>query len=433
MSGEQDVDPEGGERRPVPHVRDAVRASAWAITDEAMQTIVAIVERTNDVTLTALEAYRARRAQGTETMTVRDGVAVISIAGPLMRYADLFAAISGATSYEDLRRDLQAAVDRPDVRAILLTVDSPGGMVNGANEMADAIRAASALKPLQAYVGGQAASAAYWLAAAAQRVTIEATAMVGSIGVRQGYRDTSERDARSGVKTIEFVSSQSPHKVVDPQAPAGQKKIQKVVDDLAGVFVGSVAKHRGISTEDVIAKFGGGGVKIGAEAVEAGMADVLGTFEGTLRALAATPVTFPGAKGLRSMSDEKTHTAADLSGARAEGAQATRERIKAIVTLPEAEGRRQLAEHLAYDTEMTVDAAKAMLATAGKDTPATGDTAATKPPPVADTAGRARDAAGGLALTSFTEQQAQGQNEQKPAPKAIDSTKIYGRLNGNRT
>lgn len=427
--------PAAGERRPVPHVRDAVKAATWAITEEAMATIVAIVERENTPTLEALEAYRAKRVAGSDTMSIRDGVAIINVAGPLMRYADFFSAISGATSYEELRTDLAMAVDKPDVRAILLNIDSPGGMVNGANELADAIRAASAVKPVEAYVGHQAASAAYWVAAATGKITMEASAMVGSIGVIQGIRDTSERDAKSGVKTVQFVSSQSPNKVIDHNAPAGQKKIQKMVDDLAAVFVSSVAKHRGITPEAVIDKFGGGGIKVGAEAVQAGMADAIGSFEGTLKALASSSITSGQARGFRSMSDDKTHTKAELdtaaTTAQATGRAEAQARIKDILALDEAKGRREQAEHLAFDTDLTVAQAKGILARGHKE-PDAAPTGGRAAPAGGDAQGRAKDAAGGLAMAGFTtEQQGQGQGEKKPEPKAISHTSIYGKMNEN--
>lgn len=79
------------------------------------------------------------------------------------------------------------------------------------------MRAARGTKPIVAYAGDLAASAAYWLASEADRIVIGTGAALGSIGVRASIPDTSERDAKTGVRRHEFVSSQSPYKISEPK------------------------------------------------------------------------------------------------------------------------------------------------------------------------------------------------------------------------
>jgi hypothetical protein len=105
------------------------------------------------------------------------------------------------------------------------------------------------------------------------------TAQTGSIGVVAVYRKGAERG------TVEFVSSQSPNKRPDLETEAGRGQVQRVVDDIAAVFVRDVARYRGVSEEAVLQGFGAGGVLVGAAAVEAGLADSLGSFEGMLKEL----------------------------------------------------------------------------------------------------------------------------------------------------
>lgn len=261
----------------------------WLIQPEALQTILSVADRQGDVE--ALQTRLGRPLDNARTVTMRDGVAVIPVTGPIFRYANMFTEISGATSTAVLARDIQAALDNPYVRGIVLDVNSPGGEANGINELAKLIGDARALKPIKAYVGGMAASAGYWLAAAAEEVVIDDTAMLGSIGVVMSYLDTSKRDATSGVRTVDIVSSQSPDKRIDPTTDEGRAKVQATVDALGQVFVQAIATNRGVTPDKVLSDFGRGGVLVGADAVKAGMADRIGSLESVIAELAGSAST----------------------------------------------------------------------------------------------------------------------------------------------
>jgi signal peptide peptidase SppA len=268
---------------------DYLGSTAWAMPSADLQAMIAIANREGDLSPEALQAYRTASLQRAERAGVRDGVAVIGINGPLFRKANLFTSMSGATSYEQVRRDLQVALDDPSVSAILLDIDSPGGEVAGVGELANAIRAATATKPVHAYAGGLCASGALWVACAASRVTVDAAALVGSIGVVMSMIDDSAADERRGIKRVEIVSSQSPGKRPDPATDEGKARLQATVDSLAAVFVKAVAGFRGVTDATVISKFGGGGVLVGAQAVKVGLVDGIGSFEGALSALRDAP------------------------------------------------------------------------------------------------------------------------------------------------
>lgn len=252
---------------------DLVAATPWAIQPHMLETIAAIAQRENE-TPEAVAARLGRPLQNTRTVTERDGVAIVPVSGPIMRYANLFTEISGATSLEVLSRDFNAALTNPAIKSIVLDLDSPGGQATGISEFAQMVRAAN--KPVVAYVGGMAASAAYWIAAAADEIVISKTALVGSIGAVVAI------DTRKPPGVIEIVSSQSPKKRADVATDEGRAQIQKNIDDLAQVFIGDVATYRGVSFDTVMANFGQGDVMMGAEAVALGMADRLSTLEDVL-------------------------------------------------------------------------------------------------------------------------------------------------------
>lgn len=262
----------------------------WAITEDGLQLIVAIASRDEffkEVREHALAAQDGKPLSNSRTVTSREGVASIPITGPMFRKADMMSAISGATSYATLRKDLQAALDNPEVKAILLDIDSPGGEVSGVAELADAIYSARGKKPIVAYVAGAAASAAFWLASACDEIVTSQTGVLGSIGCVAVYRDDTKKQANDGVQTIEIVSSQSPNKRPDPATEQGRAQLQGQLDDMAAVFIGAVARNRGVTSKDVMDKYGQGGCFIGALAVDAGLADRVGSYESVLAELAA--------------------------------------------------------------------------------------------------------------------------------------------------
>ncbi len=264
-----------------------ITSQPWLITDEALQTILAISERSQVGDIDALNTRDGRPLSATRTVTMREGTAVIPVVGPIFRYANLFTEISGATSTQVLATDFRTALEDPLVRAIVFDINSPGGTASGINELANMIFEARGQKPIIAYGGGQVASAAYWIASAADELVIDAISPAGSIGAKLSILDTSGRDAKSGVRTIEIVSSQSPDKLMDVSNDEGRAKVQKIVDDLAGVFVEAVARNRGVEVETVLADYGRGGMMVGRSAVDAGLADRIGSLESVLTELAA--------------------------------------------------------------------------------------------------------------------------------------------------
>lgn len=267
---------------------DAVCNAVWAVQRETLETILQVAslsveDRTVDETLRRLDAIAAQRGdrlQNTHTVRVDDGVAVIPITGPMFRHADLFSEISGAVSTETLAKDFRVALGRDDVRAVVFDIDSPGGEASGVDDFAALVYAVRGKKPIEAYVSGMAASGAYWIASACDRITLSPASQVGSVGVVMAYRDYSEAEAKRGVKTVQFVSSQSPNKRPDHSTEAGRAETQARVDAVAQVFIDEVARHRSVSSEHVVARFGKGGMLVGTSAVEAKAADEVGSFDG---------------------------------------------------------------------------------------------------------------------------------------------------------
>lgn len=266
-------------RRPAGAALRALSESAWAITPDALRTMVGIADRTLQATPEAIERFRAERHDDAPTLQLFDGIAIVRIVGPMFRHAGLFTAMSGATSYEQLAKALGTAQQDRSIRAVLLDIDSPGGEVNGCQELVEIITAVRQALPVRAHISNAGTSAAYWIASATERVTIAPTGVAGSIGARMTFLDDSVAMEQRGLREITIVSSQSPRKAADPASEVGRASIQRMLDDIADVFVRSVATHRGVTPEDVLARFGGGDVFVGQAAVETGMVDAVATFE----------------------------------------------------------------------------------------------------------------------------------------------------------
>lgn len=308
----------------------------WLMTGDALDSLMAVADRQGDIQ--ALEARLGRSLDNTHNVSVRDGVAVIPVTGPIFRYANLFTEISGATSTQVLATDIQTALDDPAIKGIIVSSDSPGGEATGINELAEMIYQARGIKPIKAYVGGQAASAMYWIASAADEVIVDDTAQLGSVGVVLSLR---KREDRPGEKSYEIVSSNAPNKRPDLETEAGRAQLQTRTDELADVFLNKVARNRSIPREEVNDRFRQGGIATGAIAVEAGMADRLGSLESLIAELAGS-VSTPSTK--RSVMMTTVKTTAELQAAIEAGTDPKTIQIAAAETVDTEKVRAEAAE-----------------------------------------------------------------------------------------
>jgi len=210
------------------------------------------------------------------------GIAIIPIHGTLVRRALGLEAASGLTSYARIAADLDAALAAPDVTGILLDIDSPGGEAGGVFELAERIRATSAIKPIWAHAGDSAFSAGYAIACAAQRVTLAQTGGVGSIGVIALHIDQSVRNAQNGLSVTALYAGAhkndaTPHAPLTPQATDA---LQSEIDRLYALFAAHVAQMRGLDANAVRATEAA--LFFGDDAVTAGLADGVASFDATL-------------------------------------------------------------------------------------------------------------------------------------------------------
>ena len=278
-------------------ILQAFAAEMWAIQPGALQQMAAILAR-HQAPLDSTQEQPAwlkrdyelmagpgtQRLAGTSRTFLIDGVAVMPITGPIFARANMMTEFSGATSISMLAADYQRALTSDEVGAVLFMIDSPGGAVSGIQAFADQVASGAKKKLTSAFVAGTAASAAYWIASAAGEIAIDRTGIVGSIGVVAGVPVQVAPDG-NGDMWLEIVSTNAPNKRPDPMSEEGLAEIVSTLDALETLFIADVARGRGTTATKVKAEFGAGGVKVGADAVKAGMADKVQSYDATLTAL----------------------------------------------------------------------------------------------------------------------------------------------------
>lgn len=292
-----------------------VLTSPWAIVPEKLYEIQEIYSthlRGEKIDISAIEARIGKpAAEDEKPYDVVNNIAVISIHGVIAKRMNLFTRISGGVSTELAGKALDQALDDPDVTGILLDIDSPGGVIDGIQELADKVYAGRDTKPVVVYSDGMMASAAYWIGSAADLVYISGgTVMVGSIGVVATHVDYSQYEKKLGIKTTEIYAGKYKRIVSQykPLSKEGHQDLQDTVDYLYTVFVDEIAKNRGVSAETVLENMADGKIFIGKQSIDAGLVDGVSTRDRLInKTLPVLRENRLEEKKLKTLNEEITH------------------------------------------------------------------------------------------------------------------------------
>lgn len=242
---------------------------------------------------TAEERRQRRNSQSVAAASGSGGekrVAVLRLYGTIAPRMEALDDISAtAATMVDFQAMFRQVANDPSVGSIVIDIDSPGGAVDLVPETAAMIREARREdRPITAVANTLAASAAYWLASAADELVVTPSGAVGSIGVYTAHEDISEALAKQGV-TVTLIH-EGPRKVeanpFEPLSPEAMARLQADVHYYYDMFTSDVAKARGVPVSVVRADpekaeqhFGGGRVLQAKPAVAAGMADRVATLD----------------------------------------------------------------------------------------------------------------------------------------------------------
>jgi len=231
---------------------------------------------------------------------VTRSVAVLPIVGTLAKRMDLLEESSGGMSTDRIGKEFDRLLADESVGAIVLDVDSPGGESFGVQELAAKIFAARGTKPITAVANPEAASAALWIATAADSFSVTPSGWVGSLGVYMAHTDLTGMYEMMGGKVSYIVAGGSPYKVDGaPEVPLTDEArghFQGIVDAVFNQFVADVAKHRGVTVAEARANYGQGRMLLAKDAKAAGLVDRIETLDEAI-SRAAGVKRQKGAKG----------------------------------------------------------------------------------------------------------------------------------------
>lgn len=269
------------------HFVDLVQDRLWAIHPEKLDEINALIERL--IVGHKLSDFPEFVAPMVEVMQATGSrkIVVIPMIGSLMKRANLFTRVSGGTSYEIVRGQLDAAMKDGNVASVVLKMDSPGGTVDGVFELANAIHEYRGTKPIIAHSDGMVASAAQLIASAADELVVGEATMAGSIGVVGVHYDLSKKDEKEGIKRTYIYSGKfkATGNDAEPLSREGKEYLQARSDYFYQLFTEKVAKFRNVTVDKVLADMADGRVFIGQQAVDVGLADRVGTVESVIDSL----------------------------------------------------------------------------------------------------------------------------------------------------
>ncbi|WP_301361852.1 S49 family peptidase [Stutzerimonas nitrititolerans] len=314
---------------------------------------------------------------------VVDGIALLDVKGTLAHKSGYLKPYSGMTGYDGIINRAAMMFAEPDVKGVLMDMHTPGGEVSGCFDTADRLRQMSqqAGKPIWSLACDSACSAGMALASAADRRLITQTGYVGSVGVVMAHASYEDYLEQEGIKVTLIHSGArktdgNPYKDLPEEVLS---RFQADTDALRQQFAELVARYLGVTSEAVLATEAA--VFRGQAAIEVGFADALvngheAVAEFSEYLSSQDRVTTQGVHRMTVANTAPTAEAAPPAQAAAAApatvepaaaASAERTRVQGILQHAEAEGRGQMAEHLAFSTDMSVEQAGALLAAAPKE------------------------------------------------------------------
>lgn len=301
---------------------------------------------------------------------VKNGTALIDITGSLVAKSGYLSSMSGITGYNTIKGDLDFALNDDDVTGITFMMSSSGGEVTGCFELADYIYRNRGSKKMTALVTSIACSACYILASACDEILVSETATIGSVGVIMGHTSIAEMMKMKGVKVTLMTAGD--HKADGNQYEDLPKEVyDKKMGELKEIrmmFVNRVSKYRSMSVESIFSTEAQ--TYLGQAAVDIGLADGIVSHIDYIENLSRSGSNInlesnnmadgkePEVEHEKALADA---TAAGKAAGVKQGGVDMQTRIKGILMSDKAAGKTKMAQHLAFNTSMSVEEAEAML------------------------------------------------------------------------
>lgn len=251
----------------------------WFGTEKSYYDLQAALARSPE--MTQLRLGESDEDETTMPVELIDGVAIISINGPLISTATWFSQWLGIPSYDGIKETLSELAGETKVRAILLDYDTPGGQAKGCKSCANFIREyAENVKPVISYTAGSAASAGMWLYSAGLAHFMDEDAQVGSVGAIMVHSEYTEMDRQMGVTRKVFRSA--PYKALgtpfEKLSKEAEAEITEELDFLHQQFVSGISELSDIPEATVAKKIATGKMFRSDKALSLGLTDQVLSF-----------------------------------------------------------------------------------------------------------------------------------------------------------
>ena len=194
-------------------------------------------------------------------------VGIVKITGPII-------------SSESINSQLEKFKNRKDVSAIVLRIDSPGGLVVPTQEIYEKVKSIRGVKPIVSSMASVAASGGYYIALGSDTLIANPGTIVGSIGVIMNYPIATDFLDKVGIKfeTVKSGGLKDVGSYSREVTEADRMHLNEMVTNIHSQFVAAVEDNRSINRSELI-KLADGRVFTGLQSKDLGLVDVLGTFE----------------------------------------------------------------------------------------------------------------------------------------------------------
>jgi signal peptide peptidase SppA len=247
------------------------------MTVQTLDFILSSVPSAIDVQAAEHPMFKAIRAALAPKVETRGDVSIVPIQGTLAYNPDPWEMLyDGMEDSRNVVKMIDEAAFDPHTKGILLRMDTPGGMMLGGPEIADAVAAAGRIKPVIAHIGGLGASLGYMIASQASEIVSNRSAIVGSIGVIASVTDYTALLEKLGIKFEYFTNADAKFKsagaIGKPLTDEQRANIQSGVESAYSLFKSTVLSKRPNVKESAMQ----GQTFRGVEAKKVGLVDRIG-------------------------------------------------------------------------------------------------------------------------------------------------------------
>lgn len=231
--------------------------------------------------LSSGESYRTETYQEGIGQTI----AILNVNGTIADTSDSLSSGTDTYNHPIFLSEIEDAFTNPDIKAIVLAINSPGGGVYESDQIYQKLTDLKARypKPLVVYMGSMAASGGYYISMPADRIIANKYTMTGSIGVIMETYNYSQLAEKVGIQEVIFKSGKNKD-ILNPmrEITAEEKQImQAMIDEYYGYFVDIVSQGRKMDRQTVL-KVADGRVYTATQAKALGLIDQISDLDGAI-------------------------------------------------------------------------------------------------------------------------------------------------------